>query len=269
MALGDGTSWDETLPTDNTQAVQIDDHILDVRKGIRSRFALEHESPASQTGTSEAGRHKYITLQEQTGQPTAITGTQIAGVYASSHSTQGFELFFARTGTGSGNVRITDGTGLNLNAGKVLQLVSTLVATTTTIGDTYTPDTSIPQSSELTAIISKAITPQSTDSNIVVFVDVSYVPNTVDAKLTWGLFNEEEHATNAIRAWGDGGTRPSGYVYGERFMHITSSPSTTSTTFTFKGAPSSESLHINSISGGTQFHSGALFTMMIVAEVTT
>ena len=80
MALGDGTTWDETAPTDATSALQIDDYNRDLRAGTRSRMALEHEWPSSQSATSEAGKHKYVTLQEQTVKPT-LSGTQIGGVY--------------------------------------------------------------------------------------------------------------------------------------------------------------------------------------------
>lgn len=80
MALGDGNTWDETLPTDATVAIYIDDYNRDLRKGVRSRMALEHEWPASQSATSEGGKHKFITFQAQTAAPT-ITGTQIGAVY--------------------------------------------------------------------------------------------------------------------------------------------------------------------------------------------
>lgn len=82
MALGDGDSWDETLPSDATTATQIDDYNRDLRKGTRSRMALEHEWPASQSATSEAGRHKYITFQSQSTKP-ALSGTQVNAIYAS------------------------------------------------------------------------------------------------------------------------------------------------------------------------------------------
>ena len=80
MALGDGITWDETTPTDGTVAVEIDDYNRDLRRGFRSRFAREHEMPASQAATSEGGAHKFITLQEQGAKPT-VSGTQTSGLY--------------------------------------------------------------------------------------------------------------------------------------------------------------------------------------------
>ena len=104
MALGDGTTWDETLPTDSTTAVSIDDHIRDVRKGIRSRLALEHEFPTSQSATSEAGVHKFITLQNQAAKPT-LAGTQVGAVYAKTSA-----LFFEDSA--GVEIQITTGTAV-------------------------------------------------------------------------------------------------------------------------------------------------------------
>ena len=112
MALGDGTTWDETEPTDNTVAVNIDDYNRDLRAGIRSRMALEHEFPESQSATSEGGRHKYISFQDQASLPTAaISGTQVGGLYV---KTQG--LFFVNTA--SNEIQIVSGTAVG--DGKVL-----------------------------------------------------------------------------------------------------------------------------------------------------
>lgn len=112
MALGDGTGWDETTPTDATTAVTIDDYNRDVRKGIRARMALEHEFPTSQSATSEAGRHKYISFQSQAALPAAaISGTQVGGIYV---KTQG--LFFVNTA--SDEVAIVTGTAVG--DGKIL-----------------------------------------------------------------------------------------------------------------------------------------------------
>ena len=90
MAIGDGTTWDETTPTDATVAVNIDDYNRDVRVGMRSRFAHEHEMPASQSATSEGGKHKFMTLQEQGVKPT-LSGTQIAAIYADTNNNLVFE----------------------------------------------------------------------------------------------------------------------------------------------------------------------------------
>ena len=93
MALGDGVVWDETTPTDATLAISIDDHMRHLYKAVRSRMAMEHEFPDSQSATSEAGEHKFITFQSQGSMPT-ITGTQVMALY----STSGPVLVYASSG---------------------------------------------------------------------------------------------------------------------------------------------------------------------------
>lgn len=110
MSLGDGSTWDETNPTDATQAVQIDDYNRDLRVGTRGRMAREHEWPSSQSATSEAGAHKFMTLQAQAVKPT-VAGTQIAAIYADTLNNFCFEksdgtvvTIVSGTGVGDGKI---------------------------------------------------------------------------------------------------------------------------------------------------------------------
>jgi len=80
MAVGDGVTWNEALPDNNTTASEIDDYDRDLRVGVRSRLALEHVWPSSQTATSEGGRHTFVTFQAQTAAPT-MAGTTGGGLY--------------------------------------------------------------------------------------------------------------------------------------------------------------------------------------------
>lgn len=130
MALGDGTTWDETAPTNATSATQIDDYNRDMRAGIRGRMAHEHEFPDSQSATSEGGKHKYMTLQMQSTHPT-LAGTQVGAVYQKTVATTGDYLFFVNAATQEINLSkklyfwFLDGdlsTGTNVSA--VLDLVS-------------------------------------------------------------------------------------------------------------------------------------------------
>lgn len=98
MALGDGDTWDETVPTNATTAIQIDDYMRHIQKGVRSRMAHEHEWPDSQSATSEAGQHKWMTLQMLTTHP-AITGTQVGAVYMKTVDTTGDCFFFVNKAT--------------------------------------------------------------------------------------------------------------------------------------------------------------------------
>jgi len=109
MALGDGSGWDNTTPTDATVATSIDDYNRDLRIGVQGRMNLEHEWPASQSATSEGGRHKFITFIDDT-KPT-LSGTQVAGIYSKTDN-----LFFEKSaGT---EVQIVAGTAVG--DGKIL-----------------------------------------------------------------------------------------------------------------------------------------------------
>ena len=135
MALGDGTTWDETTPTDGTDAVQIDDYNRDLRKGMRNRMAIEHEWPSSQSATSEAGQHKFITLQEQAAKPT-VSGTQLAAVYVKTVAAGEQEMFFEDE---SGNEEQLSNVGSSVDA-RVKAWVVFDGTGTPTIADSYNVD---------------------------------------------------------------------------------------------------------------------------------
>jgi len=100
MAVGDGITWDESTPTDGTNAIDIDDYNRDLRKGVRARLALEHEMPTSQAATAEGGRHKIVSFQRQTAAPTAVlSGTQVGVVYVKTVATTGDALFYLNAAT--------------------------------------------------------------------------------------------------------------------------------------------------------------------------
>lgn len=124
MPIGDGATWDESNPTDATLANQIDDYQRDLRKGTRARLAIEHVWPLSQTGTSEAGYHTYITFQNQTGIPTmpvVASSTQSGMLFMSAGN-----LFFQNSAAGVATL-IASGAGLNV--------ANALYSTTGTLGD--------------------------------------------------------------------------------------------------------------------------------------
>lgn len=89
MALGDGDTWDEANPTDATTAISIDDYMRHIQKGVRSRMAFEHEWPASQSATAEAGKHKYVTLQMQSA-AVSLSGTQVGALYLTSSGSSSY-----------------------------------------------------------------------------------------------------------------------------------------------------------------------------------
>lgn len=87
---------------------------MDLRKGVRSRMALEHEWPSSQSATSEAGKHKFVTLQEQASKPT-LAGTQVGALYSKTVGTTGQALYWEDDS--ANEVQIIDGTNLNYTVG--------------------------------------------------------------------------------------------------------------------------------------------------------
>lgn len=111
----DGSQWDESNPTNSTLANEIDDIARDMKIGARSRMAIEHIWPSSQTGTSEAGYHTYISFLAQTGNPTVpvVASVTQAGVL---FVTAGNLTF--RNSAGSNATIISSGaTALNLTGG--------------------------------------------------------------------------------------------------------------------------------------------------------
>ena len=56
MALGDGTTWDETEPTESTEASLAPVYINDDRVGTRKRMQNEHFWPAAQTSVNQGGQ---------------------------------------------------------------------------------------------------------------------------------------------------------------------------------------------------------------------
>jgi len=88
MALGDGSVWDESNPQQSTFVNQGPLYETDFKVGVRSRMAQEHVWPSSQSATSLAGQHTYISLQGQTGTPVMPlvgTTTQAGMLYANTN----------------------------------------------------------------------------------------------------------------------------------------------------------------------------------------
>lgn len=85
----DGSTWNETTPTNGDLANEIDDFMRDMKIGVRSRMAHEHIWSSSQTATGSDGQHRFITLTTQTSAPGLVygTSTQAGAVYAISSGT--------------------------------------------------------------------------------------------------------------------------------------------------------------------------------------
>lgn len=106
----DGTDWNEGDPSDTTVANTIDDHLQNVKKGVRARMAHEHVWPASQDATASGGHHSFITFQKQAAAP-VLAATTAGALYVGSAA--GFPLIFQNSGgtevtlVGSGASRVS------------------------------------------------------------------------------------------------------------------------------------------------------------------
>lgn len=109
MALGDGTAWDETTPTNATFLSDGDDHIRDVRAGVRIRMEYEHSTFG---GSSAGGKHKFVTLQAQGAKPT-LDATQVAALYCK--TVAGIKELFYEDSAGT-EVQLTTAGAINVAA---------------------------------------------------------------------------------------------------------------------------------------------------------
>lgn len=83
----DGSTWDETNPTNSTPANELDDIAIDIKKGISGRLNKEHAWPASQASTASGGTHTYISFAPQTAAPSlpvVLGTTQNGALYTTS-----------------------------------------------------------------------------------------------------------------------------------------------------------------------------------------
>ena len=62
-------NWDETVPTNTTNATDIDDHIRKVRLDIRERFGIDHKIASSDDADVAFGVHTKITFEAAITEP--------------------------------------------------------------------------------------------------------------------------------------------------------------------------------------------------------
>lgn len=188
MTVGDGANWDETNPTNSTLATSIDDYDRDLRVGVRSRMALEHEWPASQSSTAQGGSHKFVTLQNQSAKPT-VSGTQLAALYTKTVGSGLQELYWENeAGT---EVQLTS-RGIPIGgSGTPIQTVVKVLDTAFSTAAQIPFDTSIPQISEGAAVaaMSTSITCLFATSDVLVEVPINLSSDTaVNQSMVGALF---------------------------------------------------------------------------------
>lgn len=255
MAVGDGSAWDETNPTNSTLATSIDDYDRDLRLGVRSRMALEHEWPSSQSATNQAGQHKFITLQNQAAKPT-VSGTQLASVYTKTVGAGLQELFYENeAGT---EVQVTSRTVL---MGAILQMVNTSTVAPITINSTM-PYLAQPTTAQGVLVMSKAITPLSATSNLE--IEVLITGGAAPSILGIGAMFQDT-TSGAIAC---GVMNPRDNLGQIAIKKVLSSPGTTAVTFYLRcgTAGGSGNFYVNADSAGSSIFGSNASTYLIIRE---
>lgn len=264
MAVGDGSAWDETTPVDATLVSQVDDYERDLRIGVRSRMAFEHEWPSSQSATAEAGKHKFITLQNQAAKPT-VSGTQIAAVYTKTNGSGLQELFWENeAGT---ELQLTNRASLNISTGSTLQVLSTSNAAATVISGTFPLSDAIPQTGSGGLIFALAVTPTSAGHNLE-FTGVVNITETANSSNLVVVALFKGTTADAIACWS--AQVDAGGPYGPESVpinHIVVSAATTGaiTYYIRAGADAGASI----INGGTssRLFGGAMVCRLTIKEI--
>ncbi|KKM95749.1 hypothetical protein LCGC14_1185060 [marine sediment metagenome] len=244
MALGDGTAWDETNPTNSTQAVTIDDHILDLRKGLRLRMANEHVWPTT-GATASFGHHTFITLQPQGAAPTLAT-SRVASIFVDTDDV----------------TRIETALKSSMPVPAIVQMVSTTLVIGVTATSAFSVTDDVPQQTDGTAgteIGSISITPISSTNNLKVEAVLQSFLEGSNKSSSVALFQD----ATASAAWAVTlyETGPNQHLT-HAFLHVMTAGTTGATTLKFFAG-------MHATSGGA-YHSGAFGTkggsVIIVTE---
>jgi hypothetical protein len=191
-----------------------------------------------------------------------------AVTYAKIQNVSTNNRLLGRATSGAGNVEeITVGNGLSVSgttiSGKIAQFVSTSSGAVAT-GATILPgDDSIPQNTEGNQYLSRAITPTSASSTLIIDVVVN-ISHTASGTLTAALF--QDSTANALACSGIF-TSDTGALKQVAFRHIMTAGTTSSTTFNVRcGGSSAGTMTFNGASGGRIF--GGVFSSSIaITEV--
>jgi len=269
MALGDGSGWNEALPDNTTVANQIDDYDRDLRLGVRSRMAIEHIWPASQTATAQAGYHTLITFQAQTAAPTLVASSgQVGALYVQTNS-----LFFENSaGTSTKILSATskiDAANIvaaaALPAGAVVQVVNTQTGALATGTTTVPTDDTIPQNTEGDEYMTLAITPTSATNKLRIDVSINVATSVSGGHtLTAALF--QDSTADALAA-ASMDTELANKQRQITFTYYMTSGTTSSTTFKVRaGAGSAGTTTFNGGSGG-RFMGGVMASSITITEI--
>lgn len=89
----DGSTWDNTSPTNSDLVNEGDDNLRDIKQGVQGRMDREHVWPSSQSSTNQGGIHRYITFQAQTSTPALVSAsnTQVGCLFVNTNNSLMYE----------------------------------------------------------------------------------------------------------------------------------------------------------------------------------
>ena len=155
------------------------------------------------------------------------------------------------------------GTATGFGGGKVVQVVNVLVDARTTMTQQFSHDDTIPQKTEMTQIMSLAITPTSASNKLIIDI-FAILCNTAQDRVLLGLFQDSTAgALNVAVDWhADANTATPVLL-----KHYMAAGTTSSTTFKAYAAPDTAgTVHFNG-SAVTDKFGGVMISSMTITEI--
>jgi hypothetical protein len=171
------------------------------------------------------------------------------------------------TGNGSsGQFLQTNGSGALswAGGGKILQVVETSYTTSASTTTLMPSDSTIPQNTEGTEILSLSITPTSSSNKLLIQVSLPFLDGSTAVIICGALF--QDSTANAL-ATGIVTTGSTGYPTNVSFTHYMTAGTASSTTFKVRYGPHSGTAYINRMSSGVTYGNvaAARLTIMEIA----
>lgn len=148
-------------------------------------------------------------------------------------------------------------------AGAILQVVETSYSTAASTSSVIPLDSTIPQNTEGTQILSASITPTSASNKLLIEVSLPFLDGNTGVVVYSALF--QDSTANAI-AGGTNTTAGSGYTEALYYTHYMTAGTTSSTTFKVRYGPHSGVAYINQRSDATTY-GGVTAARLIISEI--
>lgn len=187
--------------------------------------------------------------------PAAVSGGDIALTLPTSVGSAGQYL---RNSSTAGTLEFANG-------GKIVQVVESSYATATSTTAVIPFDSTIPQNTEGTELLSASITPTSSANKLLINVSVPFIDLSGAIVSAIALFQDTAADAIALCTWTPPG---GGYPNNVNFLHYMTAGTTSSTTFKVRYGANSGTVYINRSGGGTTFGgiSAARIAIMEIAS---